>query len=47
MDTLDYITEQHKWQHLLVEERHVIEARVKDEGAVYQITKRLGRAHQK
>lgn len=45
MDTQDYNTEHRKGQHLLAEERHEIEVRLKDGWSVYQIAKKLGRAY--
>ena len=45
MDTQDYITEHRKGQHLLAEERHEIEVRLKDGWSLYQIAKKLGRAY--
>lgn len=43
MDTQNYITEHRKGQHLLAEERHEIEVRLKDGWSVYRIAKHLGR----
>lgn len=45
MDTQDYITEHRKGQHLLAEERHEIEVRLKDGWSIYRIAKHLGRAY--
>ena len=45
MDTQDYNTEHRKGQHLLAEERHEIEVRLKDGWSVYRIAKHLGRAY--
>lgn len=45
MDTQDYITEHRKGQHLLAEERHEIEVRLKDGWSPYRIAKHLGRAY--
>lgn len=45
MDTQDYITEHRKGQHLLAEERHEIEVRLKDGWSVYRIAKHLGRPY--
>ena len=44
MDTQNYITEHRKGQHLLAEERHEIEVRLKDGWSPYRIAKHLGRA---
>ena len=43
MDTQDYTTEHRKGQHLLAEERHEIEVRLKDGWTPYRIAKHLGR----
>ena len=45
MDTQNHSTEHRKGQHLLAEERHEIEVRLKDGWSVYQIAKHLGRAY--
>ena len=45
MDTQDYITEHRKGQHLLAEERHEIEVRLKDGWSIYRIARHLGRAY--
>ena len=45
MDTQNYITEHRKGQHLLAEERHEIEVRLKDGWSPYRIAKHLGRAY--
>ena len=45
MNTQDYITEHRKGQHLLAEERHEIEVRLKDKWSTYQIAKHLGRPY--
>ena len=45
MDTQNFSTEHRKGQHLLAEERHEIEVRLKDGWSVYQIAKHLGRAY--
>lgn len=45
MDTQDYNTEHRKGQHLLAEERHEIEVRLKDGWSPYRIAKHLGRAY--
>lgn len=45
MDTQDYNTESRKGQHLLAEERHEIEVRLKDGWSPYRIAKHLGRAY--
>lgn len=45
MDTQDYITEHRKGQHLLAEERHEIEVRLKDGWSPYRIAKHLGRPY--
>lgn len=45
MDTQDYITEHRKGQHLLAEERHEIEVRLKDGWSIYRIAKHLKRAY--
>lgn len=45
MDTQDYTTEHRKGQHLLAEERHEIEVRLKDGWSVYRIANHLGRAY--
>lgn len=45
MDTQNYITEHRKGQHLLAEERHEIEVRLKDGWSVYRIAKHLNRPY--
>lgn len=45
MDTQNYTTEHRKGQHLLAEERHEIEVRLKDGWTVYRIAKKLGRSY--
>lgn len=45
MDTQNYNTESHKGQHLLAEERHEIEVRLKDGWSPYRIAKQLGRSY--
>ncbi len=45
MDTQDYITEHRKGQHLLAEERHEIEVRLKDGWSIYRIAKHLNRPY--
>ena len=45
MDIKDYTTEHCKGQHLLAEERHEIEVRLKDGWSIYRIAKHLGRAY--
>ena len=45
MDRQDCTTEHRKGQHLLAEERHEIEVRLKDGWSVYRIAKHLGRAY--
>lgn len=45
MDTQYYTTEHRKGQHLLAEERHEIEVRLKDGWTPYRIAKHLGRAY--
>ena len=46
MDETNYTTEHRKGQHLLNEERHIIEVRYnKDNCTVYQIAKELGRPY--
>lgn len=45
MDTQNYTTEHRKGQHLLAEERHEIEVRLKDGWSVYRIAKHLGRPY--
>ena len=45
MDTQDYTTECRKGQHLLAEERHEIEVRLKDGWSPYRIAKHLGRPY--
>ena len=43
MDNTNYTTEHRKGQHLLSEERHEIEVRLKDGWSIYRIAKHLGR----
>lgn len=45
MDKTNYTTEHRKGQHLLSEERHEIEVRLKDGWTLYQIAKHLGRPY--
>ena len=45
MDTQDYTSEHRKGQHLLAEERHEIEVRLKDGWSPYRIAKHMGRAY--
>lgn len=45
MDTQNYTIEHRKWQHLLAEERHEIEVRLKDGWSIYRIAKHLGRPY--
>lgn len=45
MDTQNYSTEHRKGQHLLAEERHEIEVRLKDGWSPYRIAKHLGRPY--
>ncbi len=45
MDIQNYTTEHRKWKHLLPEERHEIEVRLKDGWSIYQIAKHLGRPY--
>ena len=45
MDTQNYITEHRKGQHLLAEERHEIEVRLKDGWSPYRIAKHLNRPY--
>ena len=45
MDTQNHIIEHRKGQHLLAEERHEIEVRLKDGWSPYRIAKHLGRAY--
>ena len=45
MDTTNYTTEHRKGQHLLSEERHEIEVRLKDGWSVYRIARHLGRPY--
>ena len=45
MDTQNYTTEHRKGQHLLAEERHEIEVRLKDGWKPYRIAKHLGRPY--
>lgn len=45
MDNPNYIIEHRKGQHLLAEERHEIEVRLKDGWSIYQIAKHLGRPY--
>ena len=43
MDNINCTTEHRKGQHLLSEERHEIEVRLKDGWSIYRIAKHLGR----
>ena len=45
MDNTNHTTEHRKGQHLLNEERHEIEVRLKDGWTVYRIAKHLGRPY--
>ena len=45
MDNYNYTTEHRKCQHLLSEERHEIEVRLKDGWTIYRISKHLGRPY--
>lgn len=45
MDITNYTTEHRKGQHLLSEERHEIEVRLKDGWSIYRIAKHLGRPY--
>lgn len=45
MDETNYTTEHRKGQHLLNEERHEIEVRLKDGWSLYRIAKHLGRPY--
>lgn len=45
MDNPKYTTEHRKGQHLLSEERHEIEVRLKDGWSIYRIAKHLGRPY--
>ena len=45
MDNTNYTTEHRKGQHLLNEERHEIEVRLKDGWSTYRIAKHLGRPY--
>lgn len=45
MDNTNYTTEHRKGQHLLSEERHEIEVRLKDGWSTYRIAKHLGRPY--
>lgn len=45
MDNTYYTTEHRKGQHLLSEERHEIEVRLKDGWSIYRIAKHLGRPY--
>ena len=45
MDNTNYTTEHRKNQHLLSEERHEIEVRLKDGWSTYRIAKHLGRPY--
>ena len=45
MDITNYTTEHRKGQHLLSEERHEIEVRLKDGWSIYRIVKHLGRPY--
>ncbi len=45
MDETNYSTEHRKGQHLLSEEQHEIEVRIKDGWSIYKISKHLGRPY--
>ncbi len=45
MDNPDYTIEHRKGQHLLAEERHEIEGRLRDGWSPYKIAKQLGRPY--
>ena len=45
MDNTHYTAEHRKGQHLISEERHEIEVRLKDGWSVYRIAKHLGRSY--
>ena len=45
MDTQNYTNEHRKGQHLLAEERHEIEVRLKDGWSIYRIAKHLNRSY--
>ena len=45
MDTKNYSTQHRKGQHLLAEERHEIEVRLKDGWSIYRIAKHLHRPY--
>ena len=45
MDNTNYTTEHRRGQHLLSEERHEIEVRLKDGWSIYRIAKHLGRPY--
>lgn len=45
MDNTNYTTEHRKGQHLLSEERHEIEVRLKDGWSVCRIARHLGRPY--
>ena len=45
MDNTNYTTEHRKGQHLLSEERHEIEVRLKDGWSIYRIAKHFGRPY--
>ena len=45
MDNANYTTEHRTGQHLLSEERHEIEVRLKDRWSIYRIAKHLGRPY--
>ena len=45
MDNTNYTTEHRKGQHLLSEERHEIEVRLKDGWSIYRIAKHLCRPY--
>ena len=45
MDITNYTTEHKKGQHLLSEERHEIEVRLKDGWSIYRIAKHLERPY--
>ena len=45
MDNTNYTTEHRKCQHLMSEERHEIEVRLKDGWSIYRIAKHLHRPY--
>ena len=45
MDNTNYTSEHRKGQHLLSEERHEVEVRLKDGWSIYRIAKHLGRPY--